>query len=406
MIEAVIAAAGRTPIGRAFKGSLAEERPEDLAVAAIRAAMSQAPGVDLDEVDDLLLGCGLPGAVSGNNLARVIAVMLGADRLPGVTLTRYCTSSIQTTRNAFHAIRAGEGRAFLSVGVESISSQRSASSDVVPGVETHHPAFTAAEARTVSRASDALRWTDPRESGELPDVYIPMGQTAENLAKLYGIDREAQDEFALRSQQRAAAASAAGRWQSEITPYTTVTGAILAADESPRPTTTLEGLGALSPVFRADGTVTAGNACPLNDGGAALLITSRDFAEERGLTPLARVVSSAVSGLSPEIMGLGPVESTRRALALAGMTLKDIDLIEINEAFAAQVLACIEELGVEEDRVNVSGGAIALGHPFGMTGARLTHTMIGNLVDHDASTGLITLCTAGGQGMTLVIERV
>lgn len=406
MTEVVIASAARTPIGRAFKGSMAAERPEDLAVAAIQAVMAQAPGVELGDLDDLLLGCGLPGAVSGNNLARVIAVLLGADLLPGVTLTRYCTSSIQTTRNAFHAIRAGEGHAFLSVGVESISSQRPASSDVVPGIHTHHPAFAGAEARTRERSTSSVPWSDPRATDALPDVYIPMGQTAENLATMYGITRQGQDEFALRSQRLAARASEAGRWERDITPYTTVDGATLAVDESARPETTREGLAALTPVFRPDGTVTAGNACPLNDGAAALLITSREFADERGLTPLARIVSTAVSGLSPEVMGLGPVESTRRALALAKMDLADVDLVEINEAFAVQVLACVDELGIDLNRLNVSGGAIALGHPFGMTGARLTQTMIGNLVDHDATTGLITLCTAGGQGMALVIERI
>jgi acetyl-CoA C-acetyltransferase len=407
MNTAVIVAASRTPIGRAFKGTLAAERPEDLVAASIREALRQANGLALEDIDDLMLGCGLPGGIQGNNLARTSAVLLGADSLPAVTVTRYCTSSIQTTRMAYHAIAAGEGDTFLSVGVESTSSQSMASSDRIPGLDTHHPAFYDAEVTSRRRAlAGSERWENPRRREQLPDPYLSMGQTAENLAQVYGIYRDEQDRFALRSQARAKAAQDAGFWSREITPYQTASGTIISADDSPRPGTTAEGLAALVPVFRPDGTVTAGNSCPLNDGAAALVIMGEKRAAERGLTPLARVIATGVSAVSPEIMGLGPVESSRRALRHAGMSVGDIDLVEVNEAFAVQVLACARELRLDEDRLNISGGAIAVGHPFGMSGARLTVTMLNNLRSADAATGLITLCAAGGQGMSLIVERL
>jgi acetyl-CoA C-acetyltransferase len=408
MTEAVIVAAARTPIGRAAKGSLVDERPEDLALAAIRGALDAAPGFNVAEIDDLLLGCGLPGGVQGNNLGRVIAVLGGYDALPATTVTRYCASSLQTTRMAFHAIRAGEGGAFLSVGVESVSSTIGASSDLIPGHDLGHQEFASARARTASRttATTAPPWADPRAGNELPDIYIPMGQTAENLADRYHITRADQDAYALRSQQRTRDADSRGFWQREITPYTTTSGVEVTRDDSPRPTSTAEGLAGLAPVFRPNGSVTAGNSCPLNDGAAALLIMSDEEAQTHGLRPLARIVSTGVGALSPEIMGIGPVQATARALSSAGMTLADVDLIELNEAYAAQVLACVAEIGLDEDRLNVNGGAIAIGHPYGMTGNRLLVTLLNGLRERDEEVGMATLCAAGGQGMSVIVERM
>lgn len=407
MTEAVIVAGARSPIGRAYKGSLAQERPEDLTVAMVRAALAQVPELDPATLDDLILGCGLPGGIHGNNLARVVAVMLGYDALPGTTVTRYCASSAQSLRMAFHAIKAGEGDAFLAAGVESVSNERAASSDAIPGMDLHHPDFAAALARTRTRAEGgAASWTDPRAQNLLPDVYMPMGQTAEIVAQVYGITRAEQDAFALRSQLRARDTVVSGHWAREITPYRTGDGILISADDSPRPGTTAEGLADLSPVFRPDGTVTAGNACPLNDGAAALVVMSDARAKELGLRPLARVVATGVSGVSPEIMGVGPVESSRAALRRAGMSVDDVDLWEINEAFAVQVLACVGDLGLDLDAVNVSGGAIAVGHPFGMTGARMVMSLLNNLQAHEKSVGVVTMCTAGGQGTALVLERM
>lgn len=405
MPEAVIVSAVRSPIGRAFKGSLAAERPEDLVVSVIREALARVPELAVDEIDDLILGCGLPGGVQGNNLARVIAVLLGCDQLPGTTVTRYCASSVQSTRMAFHAIRAGEGRAFLSAGVESVSSQREASADSIPGLRLQHPAFAEAVERGESAGERGI-WTDPRRAGELPDAYLGMGQTAENVASLRGVSREEQDAWAQLSQHRARDAAARGHWAREITPYVSADGTVISSDDSPRPTTTIEGLAALQPVFRPDGSVTAGNSCPLNDGAAALVVMSDDRARELGLQPLARIVATGVSALSPEIMGLGPVGASRAALRYAGMNGGDIDLWEINEAFACQVIASMNELDIPLDALNVNGGAIALGHPFGMTGARMITTMLNNLQERDATTGVVTMCVAGGQGMALVLERL
>ncbi|MFY1655481.1 acetyl-CoA C-acetyltransferase [Solwaraspora sp. WMMB762] len=401
MPDAVIVAAARSPIGRAAKGSLRDLRPDDLAAAIVRAALDQVPELPADQLDDLMLGCGQPVGEQGHNLARVVATLLGHDQLPGTTVTRYCASSVQTTRMALHAIRAGEGDAFISAGVECVSRYPEGQPDVT------NPAFAGARARTAERAgADAPPWRDPRDDGALPDVYIAMGQTAENVARLRGVSRRRQDEFAVRSQNRAEQAAASGFWAREITPVTVPDGTVVTADDGPRPGVTLDAVAALAPRFRPDGTVTAGNACPLNDGAAALVILSDTRARDLGIRPLARIVATGLSGLSPEIMGLGPVEASRRALARAGMSIDDIDLVEINEAFAAQVVPSAEELGVDWDRLNVNGGAIAVGHPFGMTGARLTTTMINSLRWHDRQTGLVTMCVGGGQGMALIIERL
>ncbi|MBB1260779.1 acetyl-CoA C-acetyltransferase [Streptomyces alkaliterrae] len=405
MPEAVIVSAARSPIGRAFKGSLKDVRPDDLTTEIIRAALAKVPELDPRDIDDLMLGCGLPGGEQGHNLGRVVAVQLGMDHLPGCTITRYCSSSLQTSRMALHAIKAGEGDVFISAGVEMVSRSVKGTSDGLP--DTHNPLFADAEARTATRAEQGGEgWSDPRESGELPDVYIAMGQTAENLARLKGVTRRDMDEFGVRSQNLAEKAIAEGFWEREITPVTTPDGTVVSKDDGPRAGVTLEGVEGLKPVFRPDGLVTAGNCCALNDGAAALVIMSDTKARELGLTPLARIVSTGVSGLSPEIMGYGPVEASKQALARAGLTIGDIDLVEINEAFAAQVIPSYRDLGIDLDRLNVNGGAIAVGHPFGMTGARLTTTLINSLQWHDKQFGLETMCVGGGQGMAMVIERL
>ncbi|MBD8506184.1 acetyl-CoA C-acetyltransferase [Hoyosella sp. G463] len=404
MPEAVIVSTARSPIGRAMKGSLKGIRPDDLAAQMVAAALAKVPELDPTEIDDLMLGCGLPGGEQGFNMARNLSIMLGYDNLPGTTITRYCASSVQTTRMALHAIKAGEGDVFISAGVESVSSFLRGNSDSLP--ETKNPLFAEAEERTATAAQGGTTWHDPREDGLLPDAYIAMGQTAENVAQLTGISREDQDRWGVRSQNRAEEAINSGFFEREITPVTLPDGTVVTTDDGPRAGTTYEAVSQLKPVFRPDGTITAGNACPLNDGAAALVIMSDTKAKELGLTPLARVVATGVSGLSPEIMGLGPIESTKRALATAGMSISDIDLFEINEAFAVQVLGSARELGINEEQLNVSGGAIALGHPFGMTGARITTTLLNNLSTHDKQFGLETMCVGGGQGMAIILERL
>jgi acetyl-CoA C-acetyltransferase len=404
MPEAVIVSAARSPIGRANKGSLKDFRPDDLAAMIVRAALDKVPGLDPDTVDDLYLGCGLPGGESGNNMGRIVNVLNGMDTVPGATITRYCASSVQTTRMAFHAIKAGEGDVFVSAGVETVSRFAKGTSDHWP--DTQNPLFEDAKARTAKTAEGGVDWHDPRQDGQLPDAYIAMGQTAENVARLRGLKREELDEFGVRSQNLAEKAVNDGFWAREITPVTAPDGTVVSADDGPRAGVTYEAVSQLQPVFRPDGVVTAGNCCALNDGAAAVVIMSDTKAAELGLTPLARIVSTGVSGLSPEIMGLGPVEATRRALANAGMSIGDIDLVEINEAFAAQVVPSYQDLGIDIDRLNVNGGAIAVGHPFGMTGARLQNTMLNSLDWHDKSTGLITMCVGGGQGMALILERL
>ncbi|RKT16185.1 acetyl-CoA C-acetyltransferase [Streptomyces sp. 1114.5] len=405
MPEAVIVSAARSPIGRAFKGSLKDVRPDDLTAHIIQAALAKVPQLDPREIDDLMLGCGLPGGEQGHNLARIVAVQMGMDYLPGATITRYCSSSLQTTRMALHAIKAGEGDVFISAGVETVSRSIHSTSDGMPG--TMNPLFDEAQARTAKRAEEGGgEWHDPREDGLVPDAYIAMGQTAENLAALKGITRAEQDEFGVRSQNLAEAAIKAGFWEREITPVTLPDGTVVSKDDGPRAGVTVEGVSGLKPVFRPDGTVTAGNCCPLNDGAAALVIMSDTKARELGITPLARVVSTGVSALSPEIMGYGPVEASKQALKRAGLTIDDIDLVEINEAFAAQVIPSYRDLGIDLDKLNVNGGAIAVGHPFGMTGARITTTLINSLQWHDKQFGLETMCVGGGQGMAMVIERL
>ena len=404
MPEAVIVSTARSPIGRAVKGSLKDMRPDDLTVQMVKAALAKVEALDPRDITDLHLGIGQPAGEGGHNIARAVAVLSGMDHLPGVTVNRYCSSSLQTTRMAFHAIKAGEGDVYLSGGVETVSRFQNGFSDL-PGSE--NPLFADAIARTAKRAEGgADTWTDPRESGELPDLYIAMGQTAENVAQHLGMSREEQDEFAVRSQNLAEAAIANGFWAKDITPVTLPDGTQVAKDDGPRAGTTLEAISGLKPVFRPDGTVTAGNACPLNDGAAAVVIMSDTKAKELGLTPLARIVSTAVTGLSPEVMGLGPVEAIPAALRNAGLGIDDIDLYEINEAFAVQAWGSAKVLGIPQDKLNVNGGAIAVGHPFGMTGARITSTLINSLQHHDKQFGVESMCVGGGMGMAMVLERL
>jgi acetyl-CoA C-acetyltransferase len=412
--DAVIVATARSPIGRAFKGSLRDVRPDDLAATIVQAALGKVPQLDPTEIDDLYLGCGLPGGEQGFNMARVVTTLMGLDGVPGATLTRYCASSLQTTRMAMHAIRAGEGDVFISAGVEMVSRYARGNSDTLPpeaqalvGGGWENPRFAEARERSAARAQGGAEvWTDPREAGQLPDIYLTMGQTAENLAQVYDVTREDMDAFGVRSQNLAEKAIADGFWAREITPVTTPDGTVVSADDGPRPGVTLEAVAGLKPVFRPDGRITAGNCCPLNDGAAAVVIMSAQRAQDLGLTPLARIVSTGVTALSPEIMGLGPVEASKQALKRAGMTVDDVDLVEINEAFAAQVIPSYRQLGIPEEKVNVMGGAIAVGHPFGMTGARITGTLLNSLEWHDKSIGLETMCVGGGQGMAMVLERL
>ncbi|GAA0260835.1 acetyl-CoA C-acetyltransferase [Saccharothrix mutabilis subsp. mutabilis] len=399
MPEAVVVATSRSPIGRARKGSLVDLRPDDLATQVIRAALDKVPALDPATITDLHLGCAEPQDEHGQNVARRIAVQLGLDTVPGTTVNRFCASSVQTARMAFHAIKAGEGHAFISAGVECVSRYRH-------GDPHLNPLFDEARERTARTAEHNTPWTDPRVDGKLPDYYIAMGQTAENVATHLGITRREQDEFGVRSQNLAEKAIADGFFAREITPVTLPDGTVVSTDDGPRAGVTLEAVQGLKPSFRPQGTVTPGNCCPLNDGAAAVVIMSDTRARELGLTPLARIVSTGVSGLSPEIMGLGPVEATLQALAHAGMSIGDIDLVEINEAFAVQVLGSQRALGIDLDRLNVHGGAIALGHPFGSTGARIMTTLINGMQARDAQFGLETMCVGGGQGMAIILERL
>jgi acetyl-CoA C-acetyltransferase len=404
MAEAVIVATARSPIGRAVKGSLKDVRPDDLAATIVRAVLDKVPALDPHDIDDIMMGCAQPAGEAGFNIAKVVATLLGYDFLSGTTVNRYCSSSVQTSRMAFHAIKAGEGDVFISAGVETVSRFGVGTADGAQGAK--NSVFDDAAAHTAELAEGGKTWVDPRVAGNLPDVYIAMGQTAENVAQYKGVSRQEQDEFGARSQNLAEKAIANGFFDREITPVTTPDGTVVSRDDGPRPGVTVEGMAGLKPVFRPDGTVTAGNACPLNDGAAAVVIMSDTKARELGLTPLARIVSTGVSGLSPEIMGLGPIEASKQALARAGMSIGDIDLAEINEAFAAQVIPSYKELGIDIDRLNVNGGAIALGHPFGMTGARITTTLINGLQTYDKQFGLETMCVGGGQGMAMIIERL
>jgi len=406
MSEAVIVSTARSPIGRAMKGSLKNVRPDDLAVTVISAALSRVPGLDPRLVEDLYLGCTEPSGEQGTNLARVVAVLAGFDHLPGSTINRFCASSVQTIRMAFHAIKAGEGDVFISGGVDCVSRYRDFAGAGGASADVRNPKFAPAGARGLKMADDNAPWTDPRDEGLLPDIYLSMGQTAENVATLRGIPRLAQDEWSVLSQNRAEKAIADGFFAREITPITTPDGTLVSTDDGPRAGVTLESLSALSPVFREQGTVTAGNCCGLNDGAAAVVVMSDAKARDLGLTPLARVVSTGLTALSPEIMGLGPVEASRQALRRAGMSINDMDLIEINEAFAVQVVASIDDLSIDPDKLNVNGGAIALGHPFGATGARITTTLLHALAERNGQFGLETMCVGGGQGMAIIYERL
>ena len=399
MPDAVIVATSRTPIGRANKGSLAEARPDDMSAFIIKDVLSKVPQLQNDLVEDVLWGTGQPGGEQGYNIARISSLLAGIDA-PGVTVNRYCSSSLQTIRMAFHAIKAGEGDVFVAGGVECVSRYQFGASDTGP----HNDSFKAAETRTAERTGEGVdTWTPPQG---LPDVYIAMGQTAENVAQSKGVSRKDQDEWGVRSQNRAEAAAARGFFEREITPYTVPNGTVVTADDGIRAGTTYENVSQLNPVFRPDGTVTAGNACPLNDGAAAVVVMSEEKASEMGVTPLAKIVASGVSSLNPEVMGLGPIDAINQTLQRAGMAISDIDLVEINEAFAAQVIPSAEETGIDHDKLNVNGGAIALGHPFGMTGARIMTTLINGLEDADKEFGLETMCVGGGQGMAMIVQRM
>ena len=411
MSEAVIVSTARSPIGRAFKGSLKDERPDDLAAAMVRAALAKLPAFDPTGdtgpgLDDLYLGCAEPSGEAGSNMARVVTILTGLDNVPAATVNRFCASSLQTLRMAFHAIRAGEGQAFVAAGVEAVSRYQDWAGAGETGAQNHNPLFEPARQRTAARTESNTPWTDPRLGGRMPDIYIAMGQTAENVATSYGISRADQDEWAVLSQNRAEAAIASGFYAREITSYERRDGTVVDRDDSPRPGVTLDAVSALQPVFRREGTVTAGNACPLNDGAAALVVMSYDLARDLGLEPLAKIVSTAATALSPELMGMGPVEASRQALARARLDMHDIDLVELNEAFAVQVVASARELKIDPAKLNVHGGAIALGHPFGMTGARMTTTLLNGLRETDGTLGLATLCVGGGQGMAVVLERL
>jgi len=398
MTEAVIVATARTPIGRMSKGSLKDMRPDDLSAHIIKAVLDKVPALDRTEIEDVLWGCGQPGGESGHNIARVSAVLAGLDDVPGATVNRYCSSSLMTIRMAAHAIKAGDGDVFVAGGVETSSRFPFGMAD-----GPTNPIFADAQARSAERATGGAPVWAPQPG--LPDMYLAMGQTAENVAQLEGVSRQDQDEFAVRSQNLAEESLDNGFWEAEITTVTTPDGEV-GRDDGIRPGTTYEKVSQLAPVFRPDGTVTAGNACPLNDGAAAVVVMSDTKAKALGLTPLARIISSAATGLNPEIMGLGPIEAVRKALGRAGMSVDDIDLFEINEAFAAQVLPSARQLGIPMEKLNTRGGSIALGHPFGMTGARIMTTLIHNLQESDKTFGVETMCVGGGQGMAMVIERL
>jgi len=387
MPEAVIVSTARTPIGRAQKGSLRDNRIDDLGGFIVKTLLEKVPAVEPASVDDVIIGAANHSGEQGMNAARNIGLLAGLpDTVPGTTVNRFCASSLQSIRMAFHAIKAGEGDTYVAGGVESLSRTGG---------------------RGMNRDDLNPRFMDASRPDFINQVYIPMGLTAENVAEKFGVSRERMDELALISQNRAVAAQENGFFEREITPVTTPDGTVVAKDDGPRPGTTLEQLAQLQPAFKRDGTVTAGNSCPLNDGAAAVLVMSADRAADLGLRPLARVVASAVSGLAPEIMGVGPIEAVTRVLRQAGMTIKDIDVVELNEAFAAQVLPVCDELGISiEDQLNPHGGAIALGHPFGMTGARIMTTLINDLQTLDKTYGVETMCIGGGQGMAMIIERL
>ena len=386
MPDAVIVSTARTPIGRAGKGSFVDVRPDDLLAFAIGAALDKVPELDRGEIVDVMVGCGFPEAKQGMNLARRGALLAGLpEHVPGTTVNRFCASSLQTTRMAFHGIKAGEGNVFVAAGVESISQVSGYPKDQ----EELHPKLFGDDA-------------------PIANVYIPMGLTAENVAEQFGVEREEMDRYAQRSQERAVAAQESGFFDREVTPYTKEDGTVVTRDDGPRPSSTYDKLAALDPAFKPGGKVTAGNSCPLNDGAAAVVVMSEDRARELGIRPRARIIASSVSGLAPEIMGVGPIEAVRKVLAQAGMTIEDVDIVELNEAFAAQVIPVCREFGIDPfgEQLNPHGGAIALGHPYGMTGARIMNTLLNDLETLDKTIGLETMCVGGGQGMAMLVERL
>ena len=399
MPEAVIVATARSPIGRANKGSLMSLRTDEMAAQIVRALMAKVPSVKGSDIEDLIIGVGQPAGEAGFNLGRMVALLAGIPEAPGVVVNRYCSSSLQTIRMAAHAIKAGEGDCFIAAGVEAVSRYQFGAADTAP-----NPIFKGPGERTKLRALGGQPVWTPQDG--LADAYMAMGQTAENVREVEGVSREDMDWFAKRSQDLASANVSNGFFDAEISPLTLEDGTVVSKDDCPREGTTLEGLAGLKPAFRPDGQVTAGNACPLNDGAAAVMVMSDTKAKALGLTPLARFVSSGVSALNPEIMGLGPVEACRQAMKRAGMSINDIDLVEINEAFAAQVLPSAKHLGISMDKLNVNGGAIALGHPFGMTGARIMTTLIHGLQASNKNVGMETMCVGGGQGLAMIIERM
>ncbi len=388
MPEAVIVAIGRSPVGRAMKGSLVNERPDNLAAYVVQQVMKKVPQLSRMQFDDVIAGCALPGGEQAHNLGRIVSLLSGLNA-PGTTVNRYCSSSLQAVRMAFHAIKAGEGDAFVAVGVESV---------------THSPLGVYAD----QPETHNIRM-DPGNKEGLPEAYLPMGETAERVADQENVSREDMDRFAVNSHARAVAAREAGLIEPEIVPIPVYGGKLVTRDDGPREGVTLESLAGLRPVFRRKGgRVTAGNSCPLNDGAAAAVIMSDTKAKEMGVIPIARILSTGVSSLAPELMGLGPIESSKQAMARAGMTIDDIDILEINEAVAAQVIPSALALGVDpfSDKLNPYGGAIALGHPFGMTGVRILTTLINGLKQQDKTIGLETMCVGGGQGMAIVVERL
>jgi acetyl-CoA C-acetyltransferase len=398
MPEAVIVATSRTPIGRANKGSLVDARPDDLSSFILADVMGKA-GIEASDVEDVMWGIGQPGGEGGYNIARVISSMLGLE-IPGVTVNRYCSSSLQTIRMAAHAIMAGEGDCFVSGGVETVSRYMYGAADSGP----HNELFTDAEGRSKTRAEGGHGDWAPVEG--VRDIYIAMGQTAENVVEQTGISRERQDEWGVSSQNRAEAAQNRGFFEREITPYTLADGTVVSTDDGIRAGTTIEKVSQLQPVFRPGGTVTAGNACPLNDGASAVVVMSATKAKAMGLDPIARIVSSGVSALNPEIMGLGPIDACKQAMGRAGMSIGDIDQVEINEAFAVQVIGSADVLGIDMDKLNPNGGAIALGHPFGMTGSRIMTTLLNGLQDSGGTVGMESMCVGGGQGMAMIVEML
>ena len=386
MPEPVVVAYGRSPIGRAFKGSLTGWRPDDLATLVVERVLDRVPALDRGSIDDLICGCGLPGGEQGFNLGRIVSILTRLN-CPGTTVTRYCASSLQSTRMAAHAIRAGEGDVFLSVGVESTTRYLNGTSDIPA---CRNPRL------------------EPGNPEGYPDIYVQMGDTAEIVAEREQVSREEMDRFGLRSQERAVAAQDAGFFDREIVPVPLQDGRVMTDDDGPRRDTSLEKLAALEPAFREGGSVTAGNSCPLNDGAAAVIVMSHTRARELGIPPLARIVATGLSALEPERMGLGPIDASRQALTRAGMTMGDVDVVEINEAFAAQVIPSARGLGIDpfDDRLNPHGGSIALGHPFGMTGARILCTLLNGLETSGGQVGLETMCVGGGMGMAMILERL